>query len=73
MNGILCVGVLAPHVWLGFHVMAYISPLAPPIIFIEHTNGIRSRKVIRTLMRLGSNILSALIRIVMVVFCAHHK
>jgi hypothetical protein len=67
----LCVGVLAPCVqlgiqssierrWqLGFHVVAYrhvlIAPLALPLIFIEHINGLYHRRPIRTLIHLGSN------------------
>jgi hypothetical protein len=59
------VGVLAPHtlrglqssaqrMWrLGFHVVAYvhlIAPLAPPLIFIEHTNGLPHRRLISTII-----------------------
>jgi hypothetical protein len=63
------VGVLAPRTqlglqslaekrWrLGFHMVAcrrvIIAPLA--LIFIEHANGLRHHKPIRTLIWLGSN------------------
>jgi hypothetical protein len=30
-------------------------PLVPPLIFIEHANGLPRRKPISTLTRLGSN------------------
>jgi hypothetical protein len=61
MDGMSRVGVLAPRAQLGrgekvtarvFHVVAYrcTSPLAPPLIFIEHANGLLHRRPISTLI-----------------------
>jgi hypothetical protein len=76
-DGMLRMGVLAPlaqlGLWrssverrwrLGFHVMACrcMSPLAPPLIFIEHDNGLPCCRPISTL-----------IRIVMIASWAYHQ
>jgi hypothetical protein len=61
-----CMGVLAPRAqlglqslaerrWrLGFHVVVcrhvILTPLASPLIFIEHANGLRYRRPISTLI-----------------------
>jgi hypothetical protein len=70
-DGTPCVGVLAPceqlglqtsaerRRRLGFHMVAcrhvLLAPLAPPLIFIEHTNGLHHHRLIITLIQLGSN------------------
>jgi hypothetical protein len=63
-------GVLVPHAQLEFSgsaerrwqlglsrggVWTYVSPLAPPLVL--HTNRLLIRRLIRTLIQLGSNIL----------------
>jgi hypothetical protein len=53
--------------------MVVCLPLARPLIFIEFANRLLSRRPISTLIRLGSNILRALIRIVMIASLAHHQ
>jgi hypothetical protein len=57
------VGVLAPHAYVGFwsspergwwHI-GKCAPLTLPLIFIEHANGLSQRRLISTLVQLGSN------------------
>jgi hypothetical protein len=54
-------------------VVACASLLISPLIFIEHTNDIRSRRSIRTLIQLISNLLRVLIKIIMITSSVHRN
>jgi hypothetical protein len=66
-DGMPCVGVLAPRMWLGlrssaerwrlgFHVVACVNRAPSPApLFIEHANELCHHRSISTLIRLGSN------------------
>jgi hypothetical protein len=83
MDGMPRVGVLAPHIarilGLGQEEVAArlscgcVSYLALPLISMEYADELPSRSPISTLIRQGSNILHALIQIVMIDFWTHHQ
>jgi hypothetical protein len=46
--------VMAARVFMWWRVGVYM-PLAPTLIFLEHSNGLPHHRLISTLIRLGSN------------------